>query len=53
MIAISDIIMEDPVCLLPVHELDAVVQVGHTGHAHGLGQPEHISGQYPGADIIC
>ena len=23
----------------PVHELDAVVQVGHTGHAHGLGQP--------------
>ena len=36
--------MEDPVCMLPVHELDAVVQVGHTGHTHGLGQPEHISG---------
>ena len=40
--------MEDPVCMLPVHELDAVVQVGHTGHTHGLGKPEHIRCQYLG-----
>ena len=24
---------------LPVHELNAVVQVGHAGHANRLGQP--------------
>lgn len=29
----------------PVHKLDAVVEVGHAGHAHGLGQP------VPGAQL--
>ena len=29
----------------PVHKLDAVVQVSHTRHAHGLGQP------VPGAQL--